>query len=360
MFVTTKDVLSPALDVVRAALLKKADPPIHSHVLMDLRAGRLRLATNCQVLHAQTSLAVKGTNIALAVPGEIAEIVSRLEGTISFEPREQVLTVKSGGARLRLPCLGARDFPELTVQGVTSEWNVDAKDLLHALDFVEPAIAKQDLRLYLTGVLFQWGNGALTLVGSDGFAMGIVRMVVDKPLEAERILPAKTVSELIRMIKLQGTDQVRIVAGQQSVGFILGNCEIVSKVVDATYPNWSAIVSTTAKGGEGHRISVSRERLLDALDRVSLVARDEKRFVLEYAAGRLVLSATNGYQAAEEQVPAESADQGKMILNKAQVRTAVASIAGDQVTLSIAGPDKPVRFAGEKRTECYIVMPMKE
>jgi len=360
MFVVTQETLAPALNIVRAGLVKKAAPPIHSHVLMDLRDGRLRLAAACQVLHAQTSLAVAGGNVALAVPGEIVEIVDRLEGRIVFEPRDQALTLRSGGARLRLLCLRAADFPELRVAGASSQSQVNAQELLHALHFVEPALAKQDPRPYLTGVLFHWEKGALTLVACDGLAMAVVRMAVDRPLEAERIVPAKTVSELIRVLRVQDAQQVRVASGDQSVRFDMGRCEIVTRVLDARYPDWSAILRSTAQGGEGHRITLARTRLLDALEHVSLVARQQDRVTLDYAPGRIMVSATDGDQEAEEQIPAETADAGHVALHKAQVHTALASLSGDQVTLCMATPGKPVRFSGEKRSECYIVMPMKQ
>ena len=360
MFVVTKEELAPALDVIRAGLLKKSDLPIHSHVLMDVRSGRLRLATNSQVLHAESSLATKGPDVALAVPGEIAEIVDRLDGVISFEPREKTLTIKSGGTRLRLPCLDAVGFPQMAINGVSAECELPTASLLRALSFVEPAVTKQDSRVFLTGVLFQWKGGALTVVGSDGYVMGIARIPGDKLLDAECIIPDKAVNEIVRIIKSRATNAVRITISDRLVRFSVGSCEIISKLLDAKYPDWTAIVNGAAKATNATQISIPRDRFVDALNRISLIARDEKRFLLQYGQGRIVLSTTNGAQSAEEPVPAQTPGEGQIWLNKRQVHVALTRIAGPVINLCVGGAEKAMRLAGEERTECYIVMPMKE
>ncbi len=360
MFAITKEALAPALEVVRSALLKRSDLPIHSHVLMEVRQGQLRLATNSQVLHAQIHLAATGGDAAVAVPGEITEIVERLNGTISFEKKEGTVTIKAGGTRLRLPCLNADGFPEMTIESVKTEVEVPAIDLLRALQFVEPAVAKQDPRLYFTGVLFQWKGASLTVVGSDGYIMGIARMASGASIDADCILPQKAVNEVIRLIRLCNIERVKIAVGEQLVRFQIGACEIRSKIVDAKYPKWESIVSGAAKGTTSHQISIDRTALSDSLERISLIAKDQKRFLFQFEPGKVVLTTSNGAQSAEEPVAAETTTSGQLWLNKSQMQIALSRIAGAFVTMNIGDAHKSIRLAGECRTECYIVMPMKE
>lgn len=360
MFVVSKAELAPALGVIRAGLIKSIELPIRSHVLMRVEGGRLKLVSDSSVLHAETSVPAKGNDMAIAVPGEIADIVDRLDGEISFEPAESMMTIKSGRTRLRLPCLAAEDFPLFQGEEFSLQTEVAAPNLLRAMSFVEPTIAKKDVRQYLTGMFFEWQQDALTLVGADGFMMGLARIATDKAMTGNCIVPLKTIHEVIRVIKAQDVKLIHIAKGPQLIRFTIGSCEITSKLIDGNFPNWSTILAGAAKAPDGCEVTVSREALGSALERISLIAKDQKRFLFQFSKNKVVLSTSNPNQSAEEPVQAESSGEGQVWMNKSQLQITTQRLTGDKVVLHIGGPERAIRYGGLVKSECYVLMPMRD
>lgn len=359
MFTVTKNELGPALGLIRAGLLKSADLlPIHSHVLMQVKGGRLRLVSNCKVLHAETSLAVSGPDTALAIPGEISDIIDRLEGTIAFEPTDLAVTIKAGRTRLKLPCLGADSFPDLDAGVLEECGEVAVSDLARALHSVEIAVAKKDVRQYLTGALLEWKPGSLTLVGADGFMMAVARIATNSQTTGQCIVPLRTVVELMRMLRQRDGQVVKIAMNSQSIRFNLGNCVMTSRLLGGDYPHWQGILGAIPKAPDVNSVTVDRDSLVSALERVSLVARDKKELLLQYQEGRLILSTRNLCQSAEEPVKAEVTGAGEILVHKRQLVDTASRLSGVKIQLQIGGARQAIRVSGDRNTECYVLMPM--
>jgi DNA polymerase-3 subunit beta len=360
MFAVAKSELSPALAMIRAGLKKTSDIAAHSHVLMQLQDGKLRLVTDCVSLHAETSLSVKGPNVAVVVPSEIADIVDRLDGLINFEASESKLTIKAGRTRVNLQLMDVSCFAEISKDTDIHTSEVAASDLIRCFTLVDPAVARKHNHQHLTGVLLEWDKHRLTVVGTDGFMMSVSLMATNADWCGSCVVPLKTTVELTRLIKAIGAKLVKIEKGPNTVTFVIGQCEITSKLIGGTFPDWKQLTGGLSKIDPVTTIEVTRDNLLEAMQRLMLVARDEKRLMLQYENDKLTLSIANKNQSAEEPIQVTCTQKGNILLNKEQVATTIARLAGDTLTFHIWDNNKPIRLFGKSRAEFYLITPMRE
>jgi DNA polymerase III subunit beta len=356
MLVIAKDTITRALEAVRGALATKADPAIYRHVLLNAEAGKLRIAASTPWVHAQTMLEVDTQDFSIAVPAEVTEIVQRLDGPIAFTPTEKTLMVKANGATLRLVGLPGRDFPEPPCDHEWVNVGMPANQLRHALQFVEAALPTSDPRPYLNGVLLQIGQDAATFVASDGYMLGIVRMGTTSPKAAAFILPTKAVAEILRLLKSKSGDAAMISLGINRVRVTFAGVQLTINPVHAKFPDWRPVIGQV--GSDPCAITVDREAFVAGVERVSLVARNDRRLAVRVEPKSLVMRTSNGEQAAEARLAAQSSFTGEVVLNRAHARLAGMAVAGDKLTVRIARPNCPLLFAGDSRSECFVLAPI--
>jgi len=355
MFVVEKSRLAPALDVVRAGLPLESAGWRRCPVLMDLRRGSLRLAAGTRALHAEATAPANGADASVLVSSEVVDIVSYLEGPICFERDKSVLTLAAGGSRLNLACSSVRAYPNLSMGQKILEGSVPAADFVRALRFLTAAIASTDRRPESGGVLFRWKRRILTLVAGDRCTLAVVRIPVDVEGTADRVLPARVVSELIRLIESADPEQIAIVTDLKAVQFSVSDAVLISSVVEAPCVDWAAAVARASLGRAAHRLTMSRAQLLRALQRVCLVARGEGNVTLEYASQHLRLMTAGKGQGAEDRLPAESSGQGAVVLQKWQLMAALRSLGDPTITVGIDASAGHALVRGANPTDVYLL-----
>lgn len=122
---------------------------------------------------------------------------------------------------------------------------IDAKKLKQALSRVMFAAARNEQRPALTGILFTSDGNELTLVGADGFRLSECKLTVDNSsLPMLAIVPLDTLREITKAIT-RNTDMVYIVLHGNIISFMIDNYPITGEIVNAHYPDYSAIVPTS-------------------------------------------------------------------------------------------------------------------
>ena len=356
MLVVPRADLAPALEAVRGGLPGRGESAPRQ-ILLVAEQGELRVVTHNQAIHAEARLGVGAGELNVVAPAELAEIVPRLDETITLSPKETTLTVKSNGAVLRLGCFPVDGFPVMSFQQTGAPITLPAQDFRHALSFVQGVIPSADPRACFNGVLFQFSERALTLVGCDSLVLAVIRLGVGGPPGKSWILPTRAVAEILKLLRATDEETLELSLGAARLRFRLGKVTLTVACVDAAYPAWPAILARAKQGN--HTIDADHAAFLGACERVCLVARDEPRIQLSYGAGQITLSTEKGGQAAEEKLSADCAHEGVVTFNRAQLRVAAAAIRGPRITLRIGEPHPPVLVTGAAKTECYVLSPVK-
>jgi DNA polymerase-3 subunit beta len=233
------------------------------------------------------------------------------------------------------------------------------KALKHALGLVQFAMAVQDIRYYLNGVLLSVEKDTLRVVATDGHRLSYAAEKLEHELEIlEAILPRKTVLELIKLLS-DSDDPVSLTIGSNQVRFSFGGIEIVSKIVEGKFPDYLKVIPTTHK----NRVSLDRVTLAQSLNRAAILSNDKIRGVrLVFTKNALSIICTNNEQEeAEESLSIDyDGDPLDIGFNISYLLDVLDHVDSETVTVTMGDSNSSalVQMPGQDDFK-YVVMPMR-
>lgn len=271
--------LAHALATVTRAIESRNSIPILANILLAVEDGQLRLTGTDLDVEITTSMPVLDCQPgSVTVPGKmLADIAKRATSDITLALDGGRLTVASGRSRYKLDVLPAEDFPSFSAGKFDTTLELDLAAL------VAPCvhcISTEETRYYLNGVYLHAVDGRLVAVATDGHRL-MRNVGPEGSMEYGVILPRKLVGLLPK-------GAVTVELSQNKVRVTSGSTVITSKLIDGTFPDYVRVIPT----GNSNVLSVDRQALMKAVERVAAVADDKSRAV-KFAVGdvlRLMLA----------------------------------------------------------------------
>jgi DNA polymerase-3 subunit beta len=364
--------LNRGLSVVGRAVATKTTLPITNNVLLATDEGRLKLvATNLEMaISCWIGVKIEDEG-SITVPARLlTEFVSSLPSdTISMQlsPQTKTLGLKCARFEARISGIDAKEFPPIPSVDEGVNTSVEVEALRKAINHVAFAAATEESRPVLTGVSAKFEGKTLTLAAADGFRLAVYTLPIADEIsqKTEVIIPARTLSELNRlMADEEETVSVTLNPNKSQVLFRLKSVELVSQLVQGTFPNYSQIIPQ----GYNTRMIVSVADFLRATRTASIFARDGSGTVRlmitpgsETNPGKLSVSARSeeiGDDVGEIDATVEGAES-KIAFNGKYLIDVLGVLDEAQVALETNNPSSPglLRPVG---TDNYIhvVMPM--
>lgn len=365
--------LARALARSQGIVEKKSTMPILSHVLLEARmGGELAVsATDLDVSVSGVHKAEVTTEGALAVSARhLFDIVKALpEPQVSLKRvANNYLEVKSGAADFRIVGLPADDFPALPKFEKVPFVSVSPEALLGLVDRTAFAASTDETRYNLNGVFFEPASGSIRLVATDGHRLSLAEAPVEGDFHLKKgvILPRKGINELRKLLAeaSEGPEEApkgELGFAENSAVFRRTGVVLVMRLIEGSFPDYRQVIP---KAGE-KVATLGRERLLQTLRRVSLLASEKSNAVkLELATGNLRVAAQNpDLGEAREDVPVEYDGGDLRIGFNARYLIDVLHVLKDQdVRIELAddlspGVLRPAGEAGERFTA--VIMPMR-
>jgi len=365
--------LARALGRSQGIVEKKSTMPILSHVLLEAKKG--------DVLHVSATdldLSVSSEHPcevlkegALAVPAKhLFEIVRSLpEQQVTLKKAgNNYLEVRSGPSEFRIVGLPAEDFPALPKFEKVAFVDVVPAELLAQIDLTSFAASTDETRYNLNGVYFEPQGPVLRMVATDGHRLALSErpLAGDYGLKRGVILPRKGLHELKKLLgeaNDAGTEKPETKLGfaENSAIYRRPGVVLAMRLIEGMFPDYKQVIP---KQGE-KIVKVGRQRLLETLRRVSILASDKSHAVkLELSAGLLrVLSQNPDLGDAKEEVPVDYAGEPlKIGFNSRYITDVAAVLKSDDVQLELADDLSPgvLRGAGpEDAGYTAVVMPMR-
>lgn len=303
-FKINRDHFSNGLAQVLNVVGSKATMPILSNVLIEAEKDCITLTTtNLDLgIRVKVKAEVKETGSVTLPVKRLAGIVRELpQLDVSFDaaPNHQV-KLNSGGSVFRIMGIGKEEFPPLPDFSDDKTFSLDQAELISMLRSVAYAQSNDETRYILNGVYFNFRDGKLSLVATDGRRLALIAKELEVPADktGSIILPAKTVSELRRMLdkgeklKISFNDRraaFQINADNPDTGLV-DSIYLYSKVVEGNYPNYQQVIPR-----ETHqRIKLERELFNECVHRAALVCSDKSNSVkLKVSNNLLEISASS-------------------------------------------------------------------
>jgi DNA polymerase-3 subunit beta len=364
-FSISRDALLKPLNLVAGVVERRQTLPVLSNVMLVLEGSQLSLTgTDLEVeLVGRVPVDEAGIDGEVTVPArKLVDICKSLpEGSdIAFSVEEGKATVRSGRSRFTLSTLPAREFPSVEEGIGTQQFSLKQGQLKRLIDRTSFAMAQQDVRYYLNGMLLEIRQEQLRVVATDGhrLAMCTFPEALSGQQDTQVILPRKGVLELARLL-LAENEEIGITLGSNHLRATTGEFTFTSKLVDGKFPDYERVLPRSAE-----KVVVgARLDLRQAFTRTAILSNEKYRGVrLKMSEDSLDIVANNPEQeTAEEQVPVEYRGDGLEIgFNVSYLLDVLGVLSGETVKLSLSDPNSSALLEeAEDGDSLYVVMPMR-
>lgn len=369
-FTLSRDELLRPIQIVNGVVERRQALPILGNILLTLRDKTLSMtATDMEVeLVARTQLP-EGTDGEITVPArKFIDICRALpaDTDVKFSVDDARAVIRCGRSRFTLSTLPAADYPASEVVGDVLNVSLAQGELKHIIDLTQFAMAHQDVRYYLNGMLFEIEEHRLRVVATDGHRLAMADMTLDKPVVSEDdtprqlIVPRKGVLELTRL--LDGSESpVELAIGPSSIRATIGDVTFLSKLVDGRFPDYSRVIPNHSE--DDKHVVADREMVRQSLARASILSNEKYRAIrLNLRSHSLHVVANNPEQEeAEDEVEVDFEGEDLEIgFNVSYLMDALANIPGDTVSIYLTDASSSCLILPEGREDCqYVVMPMR-
>jgi DNA polymerase III subunit beta len=365
--------LARGLSTVAKAVSPRSTLPVLANILIATDEGRLRLsATNLEMGITCWIAARIDEEGSTTVP---ARTFSDLVGTLPsdqvllrLDPATQTLNVRGGTSTNDIKCIDAQEFPPLPVPDFDGAVQINVGDFREMIHQVAFAASSDEARPVLMGVLVQVDKDKLTMAAADGFRLSVRRAVLSTPAAASvsAIVPAQALKELAR-VATDSEEPIYMVLpkGRGQVVFRVKDVEVVSQLIDGTFPDYQQIIPRSYKS----RTLVSTASLLKACKQAEIFAREGSnvaRFNIKSAQGEMQpseveISATSEETGKNETIVEATVDGGGLLIafNVKFLREALEVIRTPNVALETSAPNAPgvVKPVGDDQF-LHVIMPM--
>jgi len=361
----TQDKVLAVLQSVSGIVERRHTLPILANVLLRKTGNAIQLTTSDLEIQIRTTAELGGDTGDFTTTVGARKLIDILktmpsDQTVSLESSQSKLILKGGKSRFTLQTLPAEDFP--LVQEAASfgpAFSVPQKTLKTLLSQVSFAMAVQDIRYYLNGILFVAEGKTLSLVATDGHRLAFSSAELDTEVpKQEVILPRKTVLELQRLLSdAEGAIEMRFANNQAKFSF--GGMEFVTKLVEGKFPDYNRVIPRN----HNNIITLGRAPLLASLQRTAIMTSDKFKGVrLNIEPGSLRVASNNAEQ--EEAQDELDIDYGgeciEIGFNVTYLIDVLANMGQDMVRLEMADGNSSVVFGLPDDTHFkYVVMPMR-
>ena len=362
----TQDKVLAVLQSVAGIVERRHTLPILANVLLRKTGNAIQLTTSDLEIQIRTTAQLDGDDdgsFATTLGArKLIDILRSMPGdqTVSVESNQDKLVLKGGKSRFTLQTLPAEDFPlvqESASFGPT--FSVPQKTLKGLMNQVAFAMAVQDIRYYLNGILFVAEGQQLSLVATDGHRLAFASATLDVEVpKQEVILPRKTVIELQRLLS-DADATIDMCFANNQAKFSFGAMEFVTKLVEGKFPDYNRVIPKNHKNS----VTLGRAPLLASLQRTAIMTSDKFKGVrLSVEPGTLRVASNNAEQeeAVDELDIDYSGDSIDIGFNVTYLIDALASMGQDMVKVDLAdGNSSALLTIPGNDSFKYVVMPMR-
>ncbi|WP_293006232.1 DNA polymerase III subunit beta [Nitrosomonas sp.] len=365
---TNRDTLLKPLQTVTGIVERRQTLPILSNVLIKQNQEKTSFLTSDLEIQIKTETAENLSlekDFAFTVSAKkLQDILRSLSSDteVTLTRKDDHLQVKSGKSAFSLQILPAEDFPEVTKEPESdSVITLKQKEFKNLLYLVQFAVAQQDIRYYLNGLLLLIDGKQLISVGTDGHRLAYISTSLDKTQKKQEvILPRKAVFELSKLLN-DSEDLIKIEYFQNKVRFSFSDIILTSKVIDGKFPDYNRVIPTR----NNKLFEINRLIFLQALQRVSILSNQSDKFrgvrlIVDENNLRIVCKNNEQEEAEEELEINYQEDQVDISLNITYLMDLLNNVTSETVRCAFENANSSVLMTipGNEIFK-YIVMPMR-
>jgi DNA polymerase III subunit beta len=270
------------------------------------------------------------------------------------------VTVSAGRSRFTLASLPANDFPALDEVDATERVRVGEASLKELIERTAFAMAQQDVRYYLNGLLFDLRDKALRCVATDGHRLALCEAVLEDTVQTKRqiIVPRKGVLELQRLLE-GGDRELELEMGRSHIRVKRDDVTFTSKLIDGRFPDYEAVIPI----GADREVKLDREAFRASLQRAAILSNEKYRGVrIEVSPGQVKINAHNPEQEeAQEEIEADTRVDSLVIgFNVNYLLDALSALRDEHIVIQLRDSNSSALVREASSEKCrHVVMPLR-
>lgn len=340
--------------------LKTSKPVLQSVLLRAGDDGLTFFATDNEMSARSqlSSVKVSQPGVILLPARETAALLRELgESTVSIQTQDGRCRIECGGGAFELLSNDANEFPSEPNFKPDVEIEIAARELIAMQRATAFAVAREETRYAINGLLLDFIDGCLRMVGTDGRRLALAYANLQSNADRARaVVPLRAIQMLVKALPAD-TDQVlRIGFGKNQVRFTVGTVQLIAQLLDNRFPEYEQVIPKAAES----TIDIDRQALERNLRRVAILASDDVRMVrLKFAGNELELTAeSSNVGKARQTMSVEMKGKGGSIaFNPDFLIDALKACDLDVVRMDMTDGSVPAKFTlGE--SYCYVLMPI--
>lgn len=364
-FTMHRENLLKPLQAVQGVVERRQTLPILANFLLVIAEGRLFVTgTDMEIeLVASTELPDAEAGEVTVPARKLVDICRSLpaDAEVRLEVDGDRAQLRSGRSRFTLATLPAVDYPSSDSLSGELRLTVKQGELKRLIELTHFAMAHQDVRYYLNGLLLDIGEGILRAVATDGHRLAIAELsVASGDAHRQVIVPRKGISELLRLLG-GGDEEVVIEVGSHAIQVTLPEVRLSSKLIDGKFPDYRRVVPKEESTDK--TITVDTALLRQSLARASILSNDKYRAIrlcLEPNVLRVVAKNPEQEEAEDEVEVAYEGEGLEIGFNVSYLIDALTALPSEEAVIHLGDSSSSCLITAKGEGDCqYVVMPMR-
>ncbi len=370
--ITLQKNLRAAVYAVNHIAQKNTNLPILNNILISAKEGVIQLiSTNLEI--GITSL-LRGkieTDGSFTVDAKLfSEYVGLLENEkVNLELLSNELVVECGENKTKIKGMSSEEFPFIPSIDRTEAYILPVDQFKQAVSQTVFSAALDESRVELSGILFVVRGQELIMAATDSYRLAEKKVKLSQAIEGERrcIIPARTLQEVVRLLggdtgEDEAPKEIQLYISENQCLFVIGNTEVVSRLIDGQYPDYVQIIPTK----HSVRALVNRSDVTRAVKAAAIFSKtgvNDVIFEFKGADKKIHISATSG-QTGEHTSAVGAAITGESVsitLNSRYVLDVLSVMNNETAVFEVLDADAPcILRDGEKSDYLYLIMPIRK
>lgn len=361
-FTVNKSDITEAVSNIQRAVSTKTSIPALEGILLSATETGLELCAYDLELGITTVIPafVMEPGKAVLSAKLFSDIVRRTPAetvTVSVDEKNMAI-LESGYSRFSIIGIPAEEFPELPKLSDSTQISLPGALLKSMIRQTLFAIAESDAKPIHQGSLFSLENGILDVVSVDGYRLAVRREPVDFSEDLSFVVPGKTLSELLKLIK-DSEEPVEISAGRRHILFKIDNYTVISSLLEGEFLNYKAAIPPESQT----EVVLKTREAIDSVERVSLLITDRLKSPIRclFDNNEVKLNCTTSMGRASDQLDVEMTGQSVEIgFNNRYLLEALRNTECDEVKVQLGGPLSPMKVVPKEGDSfLFLVLPVR-
>ena len=357
----------PALQAICMVVEKKQTLPILSNVLLQTQGKTLTLTGTDLELELVTHAKCRDSSEdgGITVPArKLLDICRNLpnDAVCKFQLKGNRLTLATDQSKFTLSTQPAAEYPNIDVGDIQSEIQIAEGELKYLLEKTYFAMAQQDVRYYLNGILIEISQNQLTAVATDGHRLAVshCQLPYDTKQQSSIIIPRKGIVELIKLLD-NGDNDVKCEIGNNFIRFSLNSLVLTSKLIEGKFPNYKMVIP---KNGD-KTVIINRDHLKSALSRAAILSHEKHHGIRAEITDKIqkIFAMNAESEESEEELPINFVGSNglEIGLNVNYLQDVLAVIPSNEVKMIFSDSNSSILIEANdaNNDSIYVIMPMR-